>query len=413
MMKGFSTLLPVFFLLSLAPCLTHAQTPAEPLFGDVDQARAAAEAADAPVLAPKDFAAAMSEYEDARRDFDKGRDVERVQRGAAKAEARFREAELNAIREHYLAAARSLLAQAREARTERSAPRTTARAEELLARADALLTADRYDTAPVIELVRLAEYETRHAMHIGELVERIRRKELTPEDIIIDWESAFIAIADALEFEADLSAGPAATRDAVLDYAAELLALRDVAAEQNLQILGLEDEIRDLDTRLGGAAADRAALIRQVERQARIREQFAQIGDMFEPDEAVVLRDGDDMIIRLVGLRFASNSAELDPAYDPLMEKVDAAIRVFPQCNITVEGHTDSQGKVERNQQLSEARAGAVMDYMTGTLLIPAFRIRALGYGDSRPITSNRTEAGRAQNRRIDLIITPRPDSLY
>jgi len=411
--KGFSALLPVLFLLSLPASPAHAQAPEEPLFAEVNEARAAAEAADAAGLSPREFAGAMSEYEDALRDFEKGRDVERVQRGAAKAEALFREAELNALREQYLAAARSLLAQAREAKTERSAPRTTARAGQLLARADTLLTEDRYDTAPVIELVRQAEYEARHAMYIDELVEQIRAKELTTEDVIIDWEAAFTAIADTLKFEADLSAGPAATRDVILDDARELLELREIVAEQNLQILGLEDEIRELDARLGGAAADRAALIRQVERQARIREQFAQISDIFEPDEAVVLRDDDDVIIRLVGLRFASNSAELDAKFDPLMRKVDSAIGVFPQCNITVEGHTDSKGKIERNQQLSEERAAAVMNYMTETLLIPAFRIRALGYGDARPITSNRTDTGRAQNRRIDLIITPRPDSLY
>jgi len=188
--------------------------------------------------------------------------------------------------------------------------------------------------------------------------------------------------------------------------------LRATVAEQNVQILGLEDEIRELDSRLGGAAEDRDALIRKVERQARIREQFGQVKDTFEPDEAIVLRDGDKLIIRLVGLNFASNSANLDPSSAPLMAKVEAAIAVFPQCTLTVEGHTDSIGKVERNQTLSEDRATSVMNYMTGTLRIPSFRIAAVGYGDSRPVASNRTDEGRAQNRRIDLIITPRPDSL-
>ena len=69
--------------------------------------------------------------------------------------------------------------------------------------------------------------------------------------------------------------------------------------------------------------------------------------------------------------------------------------------------------RARRNQQLSEQRASAVMNYMTDRLRIPAFRIRAVGYGDSRPVASNRTEEGRAQNRRIYLIITPKPDSLY
>lgn len=400
-------------IVCLVPGLVLAQSPGNEIFADVDQAREAAEAADAPNLSPGEFARATSKYADGLRDFDRGKNEERIRRNLDEAEELFREAELNAIRALHLGVARNTLALARAERTDKMAPRTTARAEELLADADALLVADRYDTAPAIELARRAEYEARHAMHIGKVVEQLRDKDLTPEDLIIDWESALLSVADAFEFEADLSRGPGETRDALIVYARELAELREIVAEQNVAIRGLEEEIRELDARLGGAAADRDALIRKVERQARIREQFGQVADKFEPDEAIVLRDGDNLIIRLLGLRFASNSAEFDASFEPLMAKVDAAIQVFPQCSLTVEGHTDSVGKVERNQQLSEQRASAVMNYMTDRLRIPAFRIRAVGYGDSRPVASNRTEEGRAQNRRIDLIITPKPDSLY
>lgn len=400
-------------LLVLAPLLSAAQAPDRSVFDGADRARADAEAADAATLSAPEFADAMSEYADALRDFEKGRDAERIQRSLTTAENLFRDAELNAIRSAHLTPARNLLAEARAAKTDRFAPKTTAKAEELLVQADASLIADRYDTNPAIELARRAEYEARHAMYIAALADEIRRKDLTAEDIILDWEAALFAIADTLQVEADMSAGPAVTRDVLTGYALELLELREIVAQQNLQISGLEDEIRELDARLGGAAEDRATLIRQVERQARIREQFDQIGELFEPGEAAVLRDGDDLIIRLVGLRFASNSAEIDPSFAPLMNKVDTAIGVFPQCRLTVEGHTDSKGKVERNQALSEERAQSVMDYMTGILKIPAFRIKAAGYGDTRPITSNRTDEGRAQNRRIDLIISPRPESLY
>lgn len=400
-------------ILGLLPVLALAQAPDSELFADVDRAREAAEAADAASLSPGEFASATSKYADGLRDFDRGKNAERVRRSLDEAEELFRAAELNAIRALHLGVARNTLALARAERTDKTAPRTTARAEKLLADADALLVADRYDTGPAIDLARRAEYEARHAMHIAEVVEQLRGKDLTPEDVIIDWESALLSVANAFDFEPDLSEGPAATRDALISYARELMELREIVAEQGVAIRGLEEEIRELDARLGGAAADRDALIRKVERQARIREQFAQVAETFEPDEAIVLRDGDNLIIRLLGLRFASNSAEFDSSFEPLMAKVDAAIQVFPQCSLTVEGHTDSIGEVERNQRLSEERAKAVMEYLTERLRIPAFRIRAVGYGDSRPVASNRTEDGRAQNRRIDLIITPNPDSLY
>jgi flagellar motor protein MotB len=52
------------------------------------------------------------------------------------------------------------------------------------------------------------------------------------------------------------------------------------------------------------------------------------------------------------------------------------------------------------------------MDYMTNEMRIPDYRIRAVGYGDTRPISNNKTAVGRAKNRRIDLIIAPKPESL-
>ena len=61
---------------------------------------------------------------------------------------------------------------------------------------------------------------------------------------------------------------------------------------------------------------------------------------------------------------------------------------------------------------LSEQRAQAVKTYMTDVMYLPGFRIKASGYGDTRPIANNKTADGRASNRRIDLIITPNPESM-
>jgi outer membrane protein OmpA-like peptidoglycan-associated protein len=177
-------------------------------------------------------------------------------------------------------------------------------------------------------------------------------------------------------------------------------------------ITGLEEEIRELDAALGGASADRSQLIRRLEQQARIREQFRQIENMFSSNEAVVLRNGNNLIIRLVGLSFASGSTELGPDTEILLTKAQTAIEVFPQCSLTVEGHTDTTGKAKKNLALSDERAQSVKTYMTEVMRIPAFRIEAVGYGDTRPVANNKTDQGRARNRRIDLIITPNPESL-
>jgi OOP family OmpA-OmpF porin len=188
----------------------------------------------------------------------------------------------------------------------------------------------------------------------------------------------------------------------------ELPGLRSDLADRDALIVDLEEEIRELDAELGGTSADRSNLIRRLEQQARVREQFRQVENMFTNSEALVLREGNRLIARLVGLNFASNSAELGTDNEALLAKVQSAIDVFPQCELTIEGHTDATGNAGKNMTLSEERAQAVKTYMTEVMRIPAFRIAATGYGDTRPIANNKTEEGRARNRRIDLIIAPK-----
>ncbi|TDJ46362.1 MAG: OmpA family protein [Gammaproteobacteria bacterium] len=371
----------------------------------------AAEAAEATRLAPAELAEGRRLFTNAAAKLERGNPESARQLGE-QANHAFRQAELNALRARYLTTARTLLAEADRAKVEKLAPRTLGRARELLAAADDALVADRRDTRPAEALAKRAETEAQHAIYLGGVIELVADKTLTTEDIILGWEATLTGIADTLAIDADLSAGRDDTRDRIIARAGELLELPAIIDEQNAQILGLEDELRELDAQIATTSADRASLIRQVERQARIREQFRQIRDTFLEDEAIVLRDGDRLIIRLVGLTFASNSVELEPGVELLMNKVKSAIGVFPQSNLTVEGHTDSQGRVGKNQALSEQRAQAVSSYLTEQLRVPEFRIKAIGYGDTRPLTSNRSTEGRARNRRIDLVITPRPESL-
>jgi len=105
-------------------------------------------------------------------------------------------------------------------------------------------------------------------------------------------------------------------------------------------------------------------------------------------------------------INFASSKSELrgTPTYDLLNNLVSAA----NQCasfRIRVEGHTDSQGDEAYNQWLSEMRAKSVVDYIVKQG-VAAQRLTALGLGESQPIASNDTGEGRAQNRRIEFIVT-------
>ena len=104
---------------------------------------------------------------------------------------------------------------------------------------------------------------------------------------------------------------------------------------------------------------------------------------------------------------FATNSATIMPGAQPEIQRVADVLRQYPETNIQIAGHTDSQGSEVYNQQLSERRAQAVRDALVGMGVDPG-RITVIGYGESRPIASNDTASGRQHNRRVEVRIIPK-----
>ena len=108
-------------------------------------------------------------------------------------------------------------------------------------------------------------------------------------------------------------------------------------------------------------------------------------------------------IFGTASIRFQTGSASIDTGNDALLDRLADLARDCPG-QLTVEGHTDSQGDADANQALSLARAAAVRDALAGRG-IEADRMMSTGFGESRPIADNSTSAGRAKNRRIVITI--------
>jgi len=112
----------------------------------------------------------------------------------------------------------------------------------------------------------------------------------------------------------------------------------------------------------------------------------------------------------LKGVNFENNRSKLKQESYPILDEDVSLLKSHLKMTITIVGHTDSLGDPAYNQKLSEDRASAVMQYFIQKG-IAADRMKALGKGKSVPIADNKTDAGRAQNRRIEIQFTdPEPD---
>ena len=454
-------------------------------FKEADAAKAAADAADAKLLAPRSYARGMDEYRDAEYALERGRNIETVRSNAAdaaeyfttattaaelaatalaqvmksrqdaanarapdlapeiwdQAQAKFgdairllergdlkgskrrdieatslyRDAELVAIKAQYLGETRQLLAQADRARVGRYAPITLGKAKQLLADAERELNENRYDTDLPRSLARQANYEAKHAIYLSEVVRKVRDRDLTVEELVLQWEEPLRDISGAADVVPDMEDGPGRLADELVAYIDAMnkqnQALGQENTENEMRLAEMAEEMAALDERLGGATAERAALVQRLEAQARVKEQFEQVEKMFLPSEARVFREGDNIILRLVGLTFDSGKSQIKPESFDLLGKVEKAIDVFPRSELIIEGHTDSFGGDDLNQKLSQERAESVQQYMINAMRIPTYRLIATGYGETRPVASNETESGRTRNRRIDIVIRPNIDS--
>jgi OOP family OmpA-OmpF porin len=110
--------------------------------------------------------------------------------------------------------------------------------------------------------------------------------------------------------------------------------------------------------------------------------------------------------IVLRGVNFDFDSAEVRPDSAPILDQAVESLGANVEVIVLVEGHTDALGTDEYNQALSVRRAESVFRYLVNRGVAPE-RLRIEGFGESRPVASNDTEPGRAQNRRVELRVMP------
>ncbi|MEX0306201.1 MAG: OmpA family protein [Ruegeria sp.] len=153
----------------------------------------------------------------------------------------------------------------------------------------------------------------------------------------------------------------------------------------------------------GGAigAAGGGVIGNQLDRQAaELRQQLAN-------DGITIVNAGDRLIVTVPNdITFDTDSSTVRPALRADLVKVGQNLVNYPNSNVQIIGHTDSDGEASYNLGLSERRANAVADILQANGVSYA-RITTVGQGENNPIASNLTPEGKAQNRRVEIVVVP------
>jgi OmpA-OmpF porin, OOP family len=104
-------------------------------------------------------------------------------------------------------------------------------------------------------------------------------------------------------------------------------------------------------------------------------------------------------------IEFDIDKADIKPEYKDEVARVGDFLKQYPEATAVIEGHTDNVGTPEHNMKVSQMRAESVVNYLTEKFGIDRSRLSAMGYGSSRSISDNASDAGKQQNRRIEAII--------
>jgi len=185
-------------------------------------------------------------------------------------------------------------------------------------------------------------------------------------------------------------------------YKAEVADQAANVSKSNAERTAKEAELAGLQQEWAakGAAVDDAAARAEAERAAReaeeARKRLAKFADVKEDERGTI-------ITLAGGIPFKTGKADLQPVAVDRLKIVAEALK-GTQRTILVEGHTDSTGNKDKNLTLSQARAETVRKYLVDGG-VPEGQIRAVGIGQDRPIADNKTSAGRAKNRRVEVIL--------
>jgi OOP family OmpA-OmpF porin len=358
------------------------------------KAREDAQKATADQFAKELYMKAEEKFSRAVREIENG-DIEDARETGSEAEVLYRQSELKAIKDKILVDARKFVDHARRIEAEKYAPQTFQKSVSLLQQVESLLISNRYASEEAGSKAQECVYEANHAIYLTEKIRNLSENEQNWEKMILEFEQIIGKLTEL--------AGEKARFDQGFKAAVDVISLKlETLQTENEQLLA---ENTMLQQEYSEAKEKATTSTAELEKQRKLEEKINKIKNIFAPSEAKVTFDSEKLVVSLFGLNFPSGRAIIQPEYFSLLTKVQNVIREFPDKHILLEGHTDSQGNPSSNKQLSEERAQAVVEYIIANMGLGRDQISAVGWGDTKPVASNKTEEGRSLNRRIDVVI--------
>ncbi|MDD4974895.1 MAG: OmpA family protein [Bacteriovorax sp.] len=347
---------------------------------DVINAREAALKAEAPIYFNREFKNADEYFEDVTREIEKNK-MTAITKERPKLQQRYLDLELRAIKEKNLKESKDIITQAKKENAEKYAPRTLAIAEKSYTDTEAYIKANPHETLEIKARAKETKDAAYHAFNINRTAKGTSKVSSEEIAILIEQE-----------------------RDRALNNQKKLNSMED---QLETTQSALEKE-KETQTSLVQTAEELKAEKEKLEDEKSFDEKYEDARKKFTSNEAEVYRQGDALLIRLKGMEFPSSTATIQSKSYPLLSKVQQVVEEFGTgSEIIIEGHTDSSGAKTINNRLSADRAKAVKEYLQANSGGIEAKIEAVGYGDAKPLATNKTVSGRAQNRRVDIVIKP------
>lgn len=341
----------------------------------------------------EDYAKAEEQFFKLTRAIEKN-DLRWARKNKEKVIKTFNKLELRAIK-GILDEVRKLIKEGEKSGAKKIAPKMLKIARDRLSDVDAFISQHRYKKKEIHKHSNEALFQARRLLQVIQQSKKIKR--MKPEQITLWFEGMLYKTAS------ELSAPD--MRDQPLETQVEsiLSSVTALVEDNKFMVRKLKTQQTDLE-HMQTQIASKESLVAE----KRFQQLFSEVQTYFSPNEAEVYKQGNRLVIRLKAIRFPVGKDYIMPSNYSMLNKVQRAIRTFGEPEVVIEGHTDSTGSKALNEHLSQRRAEAVREYFVANGTLTRDAISAIGYGSEQPLVSNKTAKGRAINRRIDILITPR-----